>query len=131
MHAVVPKSNVKEIRLSACAVLHSTIMRPFNQSSVEAKRSTIDNTKDKEKVKRVKVRQRVQMVSEYVSDLNWDIENAMADIDRDLWKHVLLDMSSNKDEASAIELQQEINKYEQGIKKKRQWRNRKKIQTAC
>ena len=44
----------------------------------------------------------------------------MADIDRDLWKHVLLDMSSNKDEASAIELQQEINKYEQGIKKKRQ-----------
>ena len=40
----------------------------------------------------------------------------MADIDQDLWKRVLLDMSSNKDKSSAIELQQEIDK---------------KIQTAC
>ena len=47
--------------------------------------------KDKEKVKRVKGRQRVQMLSKYVSDLNSDIENAMEDIDQDLWKRVLLD----------------------------------------
>ena len=43
----------------------------------------------------------------------------MKDINRDLWKPVLLGMSSNTDKASAIELQQEIDKYEQGIKKKR------------
>ena len=43
----------------------------------------------------------------------------MEDINRDLWKPVLLGMSSNTDKASAIELQQEIDKYEQGIKKKR------------
>ena len=63
MHAVVAKTNVKEARRSACAVLHSTIMRPFNQTSVETKRLTIKNMKDKEKVKRVKGRQRVQMLS--------------------------------------------------------------------
>ena len=51
--------------------------------------------------------------------MNSDIKNAVEDIDQDLWKCILLDMSSNKDKARAIELQQEIDKYEQGIKKKR------------
>ena len=97
MHAVVTKTNVKEARRSARAVLHSTIMRPFNQ---------------------VKCQQRVQMLSKYVYDRNSDIENAMEDINRDLWKRVLLNMSFNKDKASVIELQQEIDKYERGIKKK-------------
>ena len=63
------------------------------------------------------------MLSKYVSGFNSDIENAMADIGCDLWKRVLLNMSSNKDKASATELQQEIDKYERGIKKKGQSRN--------
>ena len=57
MHAVAAKTNVKEVRCSARAVLHSTAMHPFNQISVEAKHSTIENMKDKERVKRVKGRQ--------------------------------------------------------------------------
>ena len=81
MHAVVAKTNVKEVKRSARAVLHSTIMRPFNKASVEAKRSTIANMKDREKVKRVKGRQRVQILSKYVSDLNSDIESTIADTD--------------------------------------------------
>ena len=59
------------------------------------------------------------MLGKYVSDLNSGIGKAMADIDRDLWKRVLLDMSSKKDKASTMELQQEIDKYKRGIKKKR------------
>ena len=59
-------------------------MRPFHQTSIEAKRLTIENTKDKEKVKRLKGRKRIQTLGNYVSDLNSDIKKAMADIDRDL-----------------------------------------------
>ena len=60
----------------------------------------------------------VILLSKYVSDLNSDIESAMADIDRDLWKCVLFDMSSNKDKASAIELQQEIANMNGGSRKR-------------
>ena len=78
------KTNVREVRRYARDVLHSMMMCPFNQAYVEAKRSTLENTKDKKKAKRVKGRQRVQMLSKYVSDLNSDIEEVTTDIHRDL-----------------------------------------------
>ena len=61
MHVVVTKTNAKEVKHSVHPVLHNTIMHPFNQLSVEAKRFTIQNMKDKETVKTVKGRQRIQM----------------------------------------------------------------------
>ena len=51
--------------------------------------------------------------------MNDDVSKAMAVIDRDLWERVLLDMSSNKGKSSAVELQQQIDMYERGVKKKR------------
>ena len=87
-------------------MLHCAIICPFNQESVEEKRSAIENAKDREKIKRVKGRQRLQMLGKYVCDLNEDVSKAMAIIDRDLWERVLLDMSSNKGKSSAVELQQ-------------------------
>ena len=87
--------------------------------SVEEKRSTIDNLKDREKVKRVKGRQRTAMLGKYVLDLNKDIDKAMAGTDPDLWERVLRDMGSSESKASASELQQECEMYERGIKKKR------------
>ena len=89
MHAVVAQTHVKEVRRAAQAVLHSTISRPFNQESVEAKRSNIDNAKDKEKIKRIRGRQRTEMLGKYVCDLNKDINRAMASMDPDLWGRVL------------------------------------------
>ena len=40
-------------------------------------------------------------------------------------------MSLNKDKASAMELQHDIDKYEQGINKKESSQNRKTIQMSC
>ena len=57
MHAVVAKTNVKEVRRSSRSMLHCAIIRPFNQISVEEKRATIDSLKDREKIKRVKGRE--------------------------------------------------------------------------
>ena len=99
--------------------MHCAIIRPFNQMSVEEKRSTIDNLKDREKIKRVKGRQRTAMLGKYVFDLNEEIEKAMAGIGRDLWEVVLRDMGSSESKASTSELQQECEMYERGIKKKR------------
>ena len=84
MHAVVSKTNLKEVRRSARSVLHSAIMRPFNQVSVEEKRSTIESTKEKEKIKRVRDRERIQMFVEYVLSLNSDINDAIEDTSPDL-----------------------------------------------
>ena len=81
MHVVIAKTNAKEVKHSAHPVLYNTIMYPFNRSSVEAKRFTIENMKDKEMVKTVKGRQRIQMLGKYVSDLNSDTGKAMADIE--------------------------------------------------
>ena len=120
MHAVVAKTNVKEVRRSNRSVLHSTIVRPFNQESVEQKRSTIESMKDKEKIKRVKGRERIEKYGEYVLDLNAGIDQALVDITPELYKDILLDMTSKENKSSAIELQKNIDMYERGSKKKRQ-----------
>ena len=96
-------------------MLHCTITRPFNQMPVEEKRSTIDNLKDREKIKRVKGRQRAAMLGKYVLDLNEEIEKAMAGIGRDLWEVILRDVGSSESKASASKLQQECEMYERGI----------------
>ena len=119
MHAVVSKTNVKEVRRSARSVLHSAIMRPFNQVSVEEKRSTIESMKEKEKIKRVRGRERIQMFVEYVLSLNSDINDAIEDTSPDLYRRVLVDMSSNENKSSAVELQQSIEMYERGTSKRR------------
>ena len=110
-------------------LLHELVMRSC-ASFVGSAKPTVDcwpsgsntfnheSTKDKENVKRVKGRQRIQILGKCVSDLNSDTGKTMADIDRELWKCVLLDMIFNKNKANAMKLQQEIDKYERGIKKK-------------
>ena len=55
--------------------------------------SAIKHAKDREKIKRVKGRQRLQMLSKYVCDLNKDVSKAVASIDPDLWERVLLNQS--------------------------------------
>ena len=68
--------------------------------SVEEKRSTIDSLKDREKIKRVKGRERIEMLASFVQDLIFDIDSAMVGTSSDLYKSILSDMSSNKDKAS-------------------------------
>ena len=118
MHAIVAKTDMKEVRRSTRSMLHSTIVWPFNQQSVEEKRSTIVNPKEREKVRQVKGQERIQMLGKCVHVLNSEIDSALVAISADLYDRVLLDGSSNKIKASAVGLKQQIEIYERGIKRK-------------
>ena len=52
------------------------------------------------------------MFAEYVLSLNSDINDAIEDTSPDLYRRVLVDMSSNENKSSAVELQQSIEMYE-------------------
>ena len=54
-----------------------------------------------------------------MQDLIFDINVAMAGTSSNLYKSILSDMSSNKDKASKIELEEQVKMYERGINKKR------------
>ena len=120
MHTVIAKTNVKEVRQphDPCCTL-ATSIRPFNQQSVKEKQSKIVNLKVQEKIKQVKGRERIQMLGKYVHVLNSEINSVLVEISTDLYGCVLIDMSLNTNKASAVELKQQIEMYEQGIKRKR------------
>ena len=48
------------------------------------------------------------MLGKYVHVLNSGVDSALVAISADLYDRVLLDMSSNKNKASAVELKQQI-----------------------
>ena len=117
MHAIVSKSNVKEVRRSARTMLHCTIKWQFIQTFVRDKWSTIGNGGKRERVKRVKDQERVALFSGHVLNLNSNTELAMANVSPNVFGQVRLDMSSDKNKTRADELQNQIVMYERGSKK--------------
>ena len=63
---------------------------------------------DREKIRRVKVRERIQILCKYVHILNSETESARVDICADPYDRVLLGTSLNKNKVSANELKQQI-----------------------
>lgn len=97
---------MKEVRQSAWSLLHCTIVRPFNQQSVERKRATIERNINKEKIKQTKGQECTQMFGKHVDNLNVEIDAALADISDDQYNKVSSDTSSGKNKASADKIQQ-------------------------
>ena len=66
----------------------------------------IVNPKDRKTITRVKGRERIQMVCKNVHLLNLEANSWLVEISPNLYKRVLLDMSSNKNKANAVEIKQ-------------------------
>ena len=119
-HAQVSKNNTGEARRSADCILVSAIKHPLNKALVEAKRKTKTSQEEKDKINRVRGRERVTGCAEMLmNNLLPAVDAALENTPAAERKRVVKEYETTTDRVSQDELQQQIKDYERGINGKR------------
>ena len=118
-HAQVSKNNTGEARRSADCILVSAIKHPLNKALVEAKRKTKTSQDEKDKINRVRGRERVAGCTEMLLKLLPAVDRALENTPVAERKRVIKEYETTTDRVSQDELQQQIKDYEKGINGKR------------
>ena len=112
----------------------SAIKHPLNKALVEAKRKTKTSQEEKDKIKRVRDRERVVGCAKMLLELLPAVDRALDSTPSAERKRVIKEFGTTKDRVSEDELQQQIEDYKKGINGKRVMRaaeNKSRPRSNC
>ena len=120
---LIATTNVGELRRSLRAQIHSHIMRPFNQESVELLRSAVDDENEKRKIKRVEGTKRIELFGRCITEFGREADEAKRKMGTDAYKQLKTHLGDKTKKMSNTEHENHVSNFRASLDKPRSFVN--------